>query len=158
MFAMAFSCLLELFPYGGIPEKPATDLLGLCFLGLAFLHSQQGSRTLLVSLSTATCEDSRGEREWEAEHRVSGSWSQIHQASLGLGLGRLTEQLQIVSEDVKTDGIIEPRTFDDSQAALPRRSPQTQTANSLGLLSYLFLEATCSYCSLVKTLKISALP
>lgn len=75
---MAFSCPLELFPHGGIPDKPATDLLGLHFPGLAFLHPQQVSRTLLVFLSTATCEDSRGERDVRSRAacvRV-GSWAQ----------------------------------------------------------------------------------
>lgn len=40
-------------------------------------------------------------------------------ASLGLGVGRLSEQLQIPSEEVKTDRIIEPRFVHDSRTALP---------------------------------------
>lgn len=54
--------------------------------------------------------------------------------------------------------VIEPRVVHDSQAAVAWRFPGPQTSSFLGLLSYLFLEANSSYCSLVERLRISGLP
>lgn len=89
-------CPLKPFPPGGIPEGPAEDLPGL-HLGLVF-HGSSAGQPNPAGLPFLGFHR-RGRRK--AQGHVAGGWT-----SVGLGVDRLSEQLKIFSEEVKTDKVL----------------------------------------------------
>lgn len=85
----------ELFPPGGISEGPPADFPGL--------HSAEPAHLpVLVAFDVSMQERGRREAEGCAARICRAGLDQPSWASLGLDMGRLLEQLEIFSEEVKT--------------------------------------------------------